>query len=83
MVVSFANLCLMEFWVKHFALFCISQQYKASSHSGWEPSQEYAVNPSVPQGYILSLTLFLLYINNLPDDVICNIAIYAADTTLV
>ena len=27
-------------------------------------------------------TLFLLYINELPDDVICNIAIYADDTTL-
>ena len=27
-------------------------------------------------------TLFLLYINELPDDVICNTAIYADDTTL-
>ena len=27
-------------------------------------------------------TLFLLYINYLPDDVICNIAVYADDTTL-
>ena len=27
-------------------------------------------------------TLFLLYINDLPDDFICNIAIYADDTTL-
>ena len=26
--------------------------------------------------------LFLLYFNNLPDDVICDIAIYAGDTTL-
>ena len=26
--------------------------------------------------------LFLLYFNNLPDDVICDIAIYADDTTL-
>ena len=26
--------------------------------------------------------LFLLYINGLPDDVICNIAIFADDTTL-
>ena len=25
---------------------------------------------------------FLIYINDLPDDVICNIAIYADDTTL-
>ena len=27
-------------------------------------------------------TLFLLYINDLPDDVICNIAIYTDDTSL-
>ena len=29
-----------------------------------------------------SFDLVLLYINDLPDDVICNIAIYADDTTL-
>ena len=45
-------------------------------------SQEYPVNAGVPQGYILGLTFFLLYINDLPDDVICNIAIYADDITL-
>ena len=45
-------------------------------------SQEYPVNAGVPQSFILGPTLFLLHINDLPDNVICNIAIYADDTTL-
>ena len=49
---------------------------------GGKSSQEYPVNAAVLQGSILVPTLFLLYINDLPDDVICDIAIYADDTTL-
>ena len=45
-------------------------------------SQEYPVNAGVSQGFILGPTLFGLFINDLPDYIICDIAINADDTAL-
>ena len=45
-------------------------------------TQKHPVNAEVPEGSILGATLFLLCMNDLPDDVIYNIAVYTHDTTL-
>ena len=48
----------------------------------WKSSQEYPNNTGVAQGFIFGPMLFLLYIDNLPDDVVCNIGIYINNTAL-
>ena len=42
----------------------------------------YIINAGVPQGSVLWPTLFLVFIDDLPDEVISRIGIYADDTTL-
>ena len=44
-------------------------------------SQEYPVNARISQGSILCPAVFLPYISDLPDFFICDIAIYADNTT--
>ena len=46
-------------------------------------AQQYSVNVGVCQGFSLGPILFLIWINDFPDDATCNIAIYADDTHLL
>ena len=82
-LVFFTNLSLMAFQVRYLALFLLflSNRRLRVVLDG-KSSQECPVNAGVPQGSILGPTLFLQYINDLPDDVVCDIDIYADDTTL-
>ena len=74
----------MEFQVRFLALFFL---FSVINGFGWfwmdmMSSQGYPVDAVVSQGSIIDPTLFLVYINDLPDDVVCNIAVYADDITL-
>ena len=71
----------MEFEVRYLAFSFLGNRQLGVILDG-KSSQEYLVNGGVPHGSILGPTLFPLYINELADDIICNIAIYADDTTL-
>ena len=74
MLVFFTNFGRVEFLVAYLALFRLSSAIDRNVYLT-------PVNAGVPRGSILDPTFFLS-INDLPVDVICNIAIYADYITL-
>ena len=68
----------MEFQVRYLELFLL---FSVIGDFGWFWMGNLHKNIQLMLGSILGSTLFQLYINDLPDDVIYNIATYA-DTTL-
>ena len=83
MLVFFTNVSLMEFLVRYLTL-CLL--FLIIGSFGWFWIENLHKNIQLMleflKGSFPDPTLFPLYINDLPDDVICNFAIYADDGAL-
>ena len=79
MLLFFTNVSLLGQIYGHFVF--LSNRWLQVVHDG-KSLQESPLNAGVSQSSILGPTLFLEYINDLPDDFIRNIPISADDTTI-
>ena len=79
MLTFFTNLNPMEFQVRYLTLFCLFSVIDSFKWLCMGSSQK---NVWVILDFFKAPPLVLLNINDLPDDIICNIFVYADDTTL-
>ena len=82
MLVFFTNLSRTNFESDIWPYLSFIRKRQLRVVLNWKSSQEYSVNAGVRQGSILDPTHFLIYSNDLPEDVVFNIVIYADDTIL-
>ena len=75
MLVFVSNSNRMEFQVGYLPLFHFFSVIDSIVILDGKSLEEYPVTAGISQGSIIGSSLFLLHINNLPDDVICNIVI--------
>ena len=82
MLLFFTNVSLMDLQVRYLVLFCL---FSVIDNSRWLLMWSLHKNIQLMLELVKAVigpTLYLQYINNLPDDAICNTAIHADDTTL-
>ena len=82
MLVFFENLPFKEFQIRYLLLLLLSVLHGFGSFWMGSLQKNMHVNAGVPQSSILGHVLSLQYISEVPDDVICNIAIYGDNTAL-
>ena len=64
-------------WLSSFLRSCLQRVVLNVTSSHWTQMKS-----GVPQGLVLGALLFILYINDLPDDVTCGIKLFADDTKI-
>ena len=64
-------------WLSSFLHSCLQRVVLNVTSSHWTQMKS-----GIPQGLVLGALLFILYINDLPDDVTCGIKLFTDDTKI-
>ena len=65
------------YWIKAFLSDRVQQVCINGANSTWKP-----VTSGIPQGSVLGPILFVLYINDLPSNILSNVYMFADDTNI-